>query len=71
MTLTVTDEAKCHGWVAAWAGRDLNIPLTATPVGYGRGERDSASLTQVRPRPMLTLVNRTPRESVPEAARSA
>lgn len=39
VTLTVTDEAKRHGWLAAWADRELHVPLLATSVGYGRGER--------------------------------
>lgn len=37
--LTVTDEARRHGWLAAWAGRELTVPLSVESVGYGRGER--------------------------------
>jgi hypothetical protein len=64
ITLRLTAEAIAHGFGTTMAARSEVI------VGYGRGERASASLTQQPPR--FVMINRTPRESLPAAtARSA
>lgn len=39
VTVTLTAEAREHGWLAAWAGTELEVPLASKVVGYGRGER--------------------------------
>ena len=61
--IRLTDLAVAHGFAAAIPDR-----LTVT-VGYGRGERARASLTQQSLR--FLMINRTPRESLRATARSA
>ena len=41
VTVTLTPEAREHGWLAAWADTELLVPLASKVAGYGRGERDS------------------------------
>ncbi len=61
-------EAEAFELAAAFA----DGPIRCSIGRYGRGERDSPSLTHVRPRPSLKLVNRTPATQVMLAtARSA
>jgi hypothetical protein len=64
-TFTLTAQAKARGWDAAFGAG-----VVRTKEGRsGRGERASASLTQQSLR--FLMINRTPRESLPAAARSA
>jgi hypothetical protein len=41
-----TREALEHGWLAAWQGKTLVVPLDAQTVRCGRGERARASGTR-------------------------
>jgi hypothetical protein len=63
--ITPTPEADACGWSDAF-GEPVALSVK---VKTGRGERDSASLTQQSLRFMM--INRTPRESFPARARSA
>jgi hypothetical protein len=42
--LTPTKEAREHGWLEAWANRELSVPLVSR-LGCGRGERRQTSTT--------------------------
>jgi hypothetical protein len=61
-TFTLTAHAKARGWDAAFGAGLVRVKEGQS----GRGERARASLTQQSLR--FLMINRTPRESLPEAA---